>query len=167
MVAAIRGTVGKPLRRTIVAQVLVGHTSPEVVALVAHHALPHYGALKGLRRGEVARLIEVICPEPPALNRASPRDMPRPQRGATDGCATPGDGAVTDVVLLIADIRAVVTETISVWPLSHILFGSRGPMVDALRERYHPPHDGVLRPLGIERVKELVRAANRLAREME
>ncbi len=62
---------------------------------------------------------------------------------------------------LIADIRAVVTEPISPMLLAHILFGSRGPMVDALRERYHPPHDGLLRPLGIKGVLDLVRAAER------
>lgn len=60
MVAAIEGKVGKGLSRTTVARVLVGHPAPEVEALVAHHALPYYGALKGLPRREVGRLIEVL-----------------------------------------------------------------------------------------------------------
>jgi len=51
-------------------------------------------------------------------------------------------------------------EPVSLLLLAHILFGSRGSMVDALRERYQPPHDGRLRPLGIKRVLELVRAVD-------
>jgi len=162
MVAGIEGGVGQPLGRTTIARVLIGHPAPEVEALVAHHRLPHYGALKGLPRSEVGRLIAALRSGPTAPDDASPADtMPQLRRDATDWHRVGADDKVMDVAPLIVAIRAAVREPISPLLLSHILFGSCGPMVDALRERYRPPHDGLLRPLGIQCVLELVRAADR------
>jgi len=72
MVAAIQGRVGKGLNRTTVARVLVGHPAPEVEALVAYHALPYYGTLKGLPRREVGRLIEALRLGPTDVDEGLP-----------------------------------------------------------------------------------------------
>jgi len=120
--------------------VLIGQPAPEVKALVAHHDVPHYGALRGSGRSEIGRVIAVL--------RAS----------------APLDPAVDAVVPLIADIRAAADEPVSTFMAAHILFGSQGPQVTALRERTHLPHDGELKSLGIKCVLALVRAVEAAAR---
>ncbi len=151
MVAAIEGQVGKRLINTLIARVLVGQRAPEIEALVASHHLPHYGALKGMPRRDVGRLLDVLrATGLPTIEPPLPRPMEEP--------APPPAPTLADVAVLVTAIRAAAPEPIGVMMVAHILFGSHGPRVDALRERCHPPHDGTLRALGIKRVVELVRA---------
>jgi len=152
MSAEIEGQVGQPLTHTLIARVLVGQTTPDVEALVVHHNLPHYGALKGVPRRDVGRLIDVL--------RAPSRPAPAPRPDVADTREQAAPLPDPDVAPLVVAIRATTTDRIGTTMVAHILFGSQGPRVNALRERCHPPHDGALRALGIKRVVELVRAVD-------
>ncbi len=153
MSAEIEGQVGQPLTHTLIARVLVGQTTPEVEALVAYHHLPHYGALTGMPRRDVGRLLDVL--RATGLPTTEPL-LPR----AMEQTAPPPVPTLADVAVLVTAIRAASPEPIGATMVAHILFGSQGPRVDALRERCHPPHDGALRALGIKRVVELVLAVD-------
>lgn len=150
MSAEIEGQVGHPLTHTLIERVLVGQVTPEVEALVAHHTLPHYGALKGVPRRDVGRLIDVL--------RVPSRPAPAPHSDVADTREQAAPLPDPDVAPLVAAIRATTTDRIGTTMVAHILFGSQGPRVNALRELHHPPHDGALRVLGIQRVMDLVRA---------
>lgn len=54
-------------------------------------------------------------------------------------------------------VRASVAHRLGDAMCGHILFGSHGPVVDALLATYAPPHYGELRALGIKRVMELLK----------
>jgi len=162
MAAAIEESVGRDLTSTLVARVLVGHESPEVQALVAHHNVPHYGTLRGHPRSAIGRLIAELRSPPARTPETTPTIVvPDPVvRDDAPVCNT----RVAEVAPMVADIRAAAAAPISPLMVAHILFGSRGPQVDVLRARDHPPHDGALRELGIKRVIALVRAVETATR---
>ncbi len=59
---------------------------------------------------------------------------------------------------LVDSVRAAVGSQ-PYWIFAHILYGSRGPTIDALVARYEPPYYGALRGFGFKRVKHLVEEA--------
>lgn len=162
MVAAIEKSVGRDLTSTLVARILVGHEAPEVQALVAHHNVPHYGTLRGHTRSAIGLLIAELRSLPARTPETTPIIV-APDPVVRDD-APVCDARVTEVALMVANIRAAVAAPISPLMVAHILFGSRGPQVDALRARDHPPHDGALGALGIKHVIALVRAVERAPR---
>ena len=150
---AIYRAAGTDIPNRLLAYLLGGDTGTVVEALVEHYHLQFaHGAFGAIRHTHLKAMVRE------ARGHPSPRVASVVHPYAEAGHPPAPHAPDREEIRAMANaVRASVAHRLGDAMCGHILFGSHGPVVDALLATYAPPHYGELRALGIKRVMELLK----------